>query len=108
MDSFTRIYTQPAFDESFHQLWDCRFVERLIIDDQDLEAMKHLAQTLCSISGNTPGKMAVVASERSIVDMIKTILSTAGNGTKEKSLFDTIEEGLAWLGIKSLPAYMLN
>ena len=108
MDSFSRIYMQPAFDESFHQLWDCRFVDRFIINDGDLEAMKHLADTVCGQTFGGHGKMAVVAKEQNIVEIIKTIFSKACSGNKEKSLFDSIEDGLAWLGIKSLPAYMLN
>ncbi|MFK7845079.1 MAG: hypothetical protein AB8G77_07255 [Rhodothermales bacterium] len=108
MDAYTRIYMQPMFDETFHQLWDCRYVDRFVFDTNDMAGIKQLATTFCPGTEQPLGKIAIIASNEEIIDSAKDIIASTGEHARKKILFNSLEEGLDWLGIENLPAYLLN
>ncbi len=108
MDAYSRIYRQPIFDETFHQLWDFRYIETLHLSKEDFEGIKKLAEKYCPKSGTDLGKMVMIASKQPIIDSLRTILASTEERAREKNLFGSLEDGLAWLGITSLPTYVLN
>ncbi len=108
MEAYSRIYMQPAFDESFHQLWDCRLVKTLSLEMEDVSGLVQLADTFCPKEGTKPGRMVIVATNQEVINLAKMLMESTGPRLREKNLVPTMQEGLKWLGIEVMPAYMLN
>ncbi len=108
MEAYSRIYMQPAFDETFHQLWDCRLVKSLTIEMEEVSGFVQLADTFCPKEGPEIGRMVVVATNEDVINLAKTLIESIGPRMREKNVVGTMEEALEWLGIEALPAYMLN
>ncbi len=98
---------QPKFDEQFDQLWDCRYIDELKIDRDDLSGLQELANTFCPTRGE-PGKLAIIATSNEVIGTARALIASTGKRAREKEVFYSLEEGLEWLGIKTLPAYLLN
>lgn len=107
MEAYSSIYMQPKFDEQFDQLWDCRYIDELKIDQDDLSGLKELANTFCPAHGE-PGKLAIIATKNEVIGTARALIASTEKKVREKEVFYSLKEGLEWLGIKTLPAYLLN
>lgn len=107
MEAYSSIYMQPKINEHFNQLWDCRYIDELKIDRDDMSGLQELANTFCPKHGE-PGKLAIIATNNEVIGTARALIASAGKRSREKEVFYSLKEGLEWLGIKQLPAYLLN
>lgn len=107
MEAYSSVYMQPKFEEKFSQLWDCRYIDELKIDSDDMSGLIELANTFCPTQGEH-GKLAIIATRNEVVGTARALIASTGERAREKEVFYSLEEGLEWLGIKALPAYLLN
>jgi hypothetical protein len=87
----------PLFDPSFSEIVDLRAVEKLDLGGED---MLRLADTIDPFSPESKRGFVVQNPTQGHAAKIHKILRIAGN---RMSVFHSVEEAAAWIGVKNLP-----
>ena len=101
--ALARLVGDPRWEPSFDAVWDCRSVEVLGLEPDDLQDIAGLARTVNARRGS--GRRAIIVRNDLESDLAHLVNRMAKGPEREVRSFRLAPEAAAWLGV---PAEVLE